>query len=300
MKRLPLAAMMFALCTQAQAHAVTAEVDGDAVVVLLPLAAMALVYTLGAVRLWSRAGVGRGVRVRDVCLFLAGLELLAAVVVSPLHEWSGRLFAAHMIEHEILMLVAAPLIVVARPLGVLLWGLPQGFRRGAGALGRTRVLSCLWRVVSTPLAATALHAVALWAWHAPALYEAALASATIHWLQHASFLLSAILFWHALIHARGGQGAAVFCLFATALHSGFLGILLAVARTPIYLAQSSGAAAWGLTALEDQQLAGIIMWVPAGCIYAAAALVFAGLWIARSSARLTPAATPRLVGCHDN
>jgi hypothetical protein len=81
-------------------------------------------------------------------------------------------------------------------------------------------------------------------------------------------------------------GAAVFYLFATSLHTGFLGILLAVARQPIYPLQTGAAPEWGLTPLEDQQLAGLVMWIPAGLVYAGAALALAGLWIARSSSDL--------------
>ena len=95
----------------------------------------------------------------------------------------------------------------------------------------------------------------------------------------------ALLFWWALLqsHARRrGLGTAVFYLFATALHSGFLGILLTFARGAIYPLRTSAAPRWGLTPLEDQQLAGLIMWVPAGLVYAVAALALAGLWIRHS------------------
>jgi putative membrane protein len=133
--------------------------------------------------------------------------------------------------------------------------------------------------------AALLHGAAVWLWHVPAAYEAALASPGLHWLQHATLVGTAMLFWHAvLVRGFSGQqhGLALFCLFATALHTGFLGILLTAARTPLYAVQSGAAPDWDLTALEDQQLAGIVMWVPGGLVYAAAGLFVAALWIRES------------------
>jgi cytochrome c2 len=117
--------------------------------------------------------------------------------------------------------------------------------------------------------------VVLWIWHAPGLFQAALASEPVHALQHLSFLASALLFWWALIHGRQGQmgyGPAVLYLFTTSMHSGALGALLTFAPAPWYPAYGENAAAWGLTAVEDQQLAGLIMWVPAGAVYLLAGL----------------------------
>ena len=255
--------------------------------VVLPLAASAALYAIGVTRLWRRAGRERGVRVWQVGCFAAAWLLLAAALVAPLHWLGGRLFTAHMIEHEILMTLAAPLLVVARPVGAILWALPADWRRRSGGLAQTPFLATPWSWLTDPLVATVLHAIALWAWHIPALFDAALASPRLHWLQHVSFLVTALFFWWSLLRGRArerGYGAAVLYLFATSLHSGFLGILLALARQPLYPAQTRTAPEWGLTPLEDQQLAGLIMWVPAGLVYAAAALALAGLWIARSGA----------------
>jgi putative membrane protein len=255
--------------------------------VVLPLATSAALYTVGVARLWRRAGIGRGVRRWQAACFALGWLLLVAALVAPLHWLGERLFAAHMIEHEILMVVAAPLLVVARPVGAILWAVPAGWRRSAGGFAQVPAIAALWRCLTDPLVATVVHASALWAWHVPALYQAALTSSPLHWLQHLSFFVTALFFWWSLLRGRmreRGYGAAVLYLFATSLHSGFLGILLALARQPLYPAQTRTALEWGLTPLEDQQLAGLIMWVPAGLIYAAAALALAGIWIARSGA----------------
>jgi putative membrane protein len=255
--------------------------------VVVPLAATLVFYVTGVARLWRQAGVGRGVRTWQAACFAAAWLLLVGALVAPLHWLGERLFTAHMIEHEILMALAAPLLVLARPMGAILWAIPAGWRRASGGFARTPAVRALWRWLTDPLIATVLHAIALWAWHVPALYEAALAFDRLHWLQHLSFFGTALLFWWALVRGRGRErayGAAVFYLFATSLHSGFLGILLSVARQPLYPVQTRTALEWGLTPLEDQQLAGLIMWVPGSMVYAIAALALAGIWIARSSA----------------
>jgi cytochrome c oxidase assembly factor CtaG len=191
-----------------------------------------------------------------------------------------------MIEHEVLMTLAAPLIAVSRPGGAILWGLPASWRRAVGGATQAGAFVALWQPLTHPAIATAVHGVALWAWHAPLLYNAALRNDVVHWLQHVSFLATALLFWWALLRGperERGYGNAVFYLFLTAALSGFLGVLIALARREIYPLQTATAGDWGLTVLQDQQLAGLIMWVPAGIIYAAAGLILAGLWIAGAS-----------------
>ncbi|WP_246529472.1 cytochrome c oxidase assembly protein [Microvirga zambiensis] len=255
--------------------------------VTLPLALSGGLYLVGTGRLWHRAGIGRGVRVWQAACFALGWLLLVFALVAPLHWLGERLFFAHMIEHEILMAVAAPLLVIGSPVAML-WALPAGWRRSIGGVGQTKVVTCAWPWLTNPLVATLLHGAAVWLWHAPALYEAALANFWIHWVQHLSFFVTALLFWRALLQGPEGErgyGVAVFYLFITSLHTGFLGILLSLIRNTVYPVQTSRAAEWGLTPLEDQQLAGLFMWIPAGLVYAVAALILAGLWIARSGGR---------------
>lgn len=149
----------------------------------------------------------------------------------------------------------------------------------------------MWGKLTNPLVATLIHGVAIWILHAPTLFNAALANPFIHGLQHVSSFGSALLFWWALLQGRvrtRGYGAAAFYLFAKALHSGFLGILLSIAKAPIYPGQTAAAPEWGLTPLEDQQLAGLIMWVPAGMVYAGATLAMLGIWINRSGTLSPP------------
>ncbi|WP_323130637.1 cytochrome c oxidase assembly protein [Sinorhizobium medicae] len=238
-------------------------------------------------RLWSASARGQTIHLQRAVCFAAGWLFLAAALVSPLDRLATQLFTAHMIEHEILMVIAAPLFVLSKPLAPLLWSLPQKLRASVGrALVRSVVLLPVRKAATNQLFATGLHGATLWLWHAPRLYDAALAETPVHWLQHLSFFCTALIFWWALLFGRGRQdyGTAIFYLFATTLHSGFLGVLLSFAREPLYRGQGAGAASWGLSALEDQQLAGLIMWVPAGMIYVAAALALAAAWIGGSNA----------------
>jgi cytochrome c oxidase assembly factor CtaG len=251
--------------------------------ITVPLALTALLYGLGVARLWRRAGAGHGVSFVQAMLFAAGWLAMAGALLSPLHDLSRRLFVAHMVEHETMMIVAAPLLVLSCPIGAMLWALPQGWRRGLGGAVRHRAFATFWAALTAPLVATTLHGVAIWGWHEPRLFQAALEIEWAHWLQHLSFFATALVFWWALISAgRARHGSAVAHLFATALHTSFLGILLVFAPH-LWYAPMSAASAWGLTPLEDQQLAGLVMWIPAGLIYAGAALALAASWISTSS-----------------
>ena len=206
--------------------------------------------------------------------FSSGWVVLAAALVTPLHAAGEHSFAAHMFEHELLMLAAAPLLVLSRPLGVALWAFPLPLRQALAA-GGIRWLSGGWRVLTAPVVATLLQAAALWLWHAPRPFDLALAHPGWHVAQHLSFLVTALLFWWAVLHGHGARrvGVAVGCLFFTATVSGALGALMAFSSSPWYAGYAaSGLDAFGLTPAEDQQLAGVLMWVPGGLVHAGAGL----------------------------
>ena len=224
-----------------------------------PLALSAGLYLAGF-RRWRR---GRAP------LFWAGWSVVALALLSPLYDLSEDSFTAHMVEHELLMVVAAPLMVASRPLGVLLAALPTGARR-AGRWG------ALWAVATRPMIASALHGTALWVWHVPALFDAALVSRAVHALQHLSLFGTALLFWWAMLVGRGeaAQGSAIIGLFVTALHSTLLAALLTISPAPWYAYGGDPA-----SALEDQQMAGLIMWVPGGLSYAGVALWLLSRWL---------------------
>lgn len=244
--------------------------------ILAALLGTGALYFIGVRRLWAAAGKGRGVSARAAASFAGGWAALAAALLSPLDAWSEQLFAAHMVQHELLILVAAPLLVLGRPLAPWSWAVSARARARAGAVVRHRLLAAAWRGVASPLGAWIIHAAALWIWHAPALFVAARVHQDLHALQHASFLASAMLFWWALLrpHApRGVSGSALVYLFTTMVHTGALGALLVFSRSVWYPLSSVQAPLWGLTPLEDQQLGGLIMWIPGGLVYLGAALL---------------------------
>ena len=251
--------------------------------VVVPLQLSLALHAAGTVELWTRAGIGRGVRVRQTLLYAAGWLALAGALVSPLHWLGEQLFTAHMIEHEIVMAVAAPLLVLARPGGAVIWAFPSGMRRELGQLSRAAPVRAVWAWITRPLTATVLHGAAIWAWHIPSLFDAAVMDVGLHRLQHLSFFLTAMLFWWSLLR-RANPGTAAGDLFVTMIHTSILGALLTFAPRVLYSVQTAGALRWGLTPLEDQQLAGLVMWVPASTIYAGAALALTALWVRRSGA----------------
>ncbi|HZT76923.1 MAG TPA: cytochrome c oxidase assembly protein [Vicinamibacterales bacterium] len=245
------------------------------------LAAFALVYAIGVVRVWRHAGIGHGItRGQAIAFALGWLTLVVALVA--LDDLSDTLFAAHMAQHELLILVAAPLVAFSSPYVACLWALP------ASARLRTPRLP-LAGYATAPAVVWLLHAIALWVWHVPSLYDAALAHELLHALEHASFFGSAALFWWGLAHGRygrAGYGAAVVYVFATAMQSGILGALITFAPHVWYPAYDTAAAArFGLTPLEDQQLAGLLMWVPAGFVFIAGGLYFFAAWLKESERR---------------
>jgi len=250
--------------------------------VILSLVLSGWLYGRGVRLLWSVSSLGHGLRRWEVLAFAGGWLSLWVALVSPLHALGQVLFSVHMTQHEVLMLVAAPLLVLGRPLIAFMWGLPLAWRRTMAHWSKGTGVQAGWHIVTTPLIAWLLHAAALWVWHAPVLFQATLASEFVHTLQHCSFLFSALLFWWALIHGRHRlmrYGAAVLYVFTTSIHSGALGALLTFASTLWYPAYQKTTAWWGLTPLEDQQLGGLIMWVPAGVVYLIAGLILFTCWL---------------------
>jgi putative membrane protein len=252
--------------------------------VVLALVASAAVYRRGSRRLRAAVGANRGLPGWQTACYWTGWWTLVIALASPLHAWGQVLFSAHMTQHELLMLAAAPLLVLGRPMVAFLFALPRGDARYLSRMVRSPGFRRAWEFVTRPLVAWGLHAAALWLWHVPVLFEATLRLDFVHHLQHASFFGSALLFWWALFHARAGLqgiGAALLYLFTTMLHSGLLGAGLTFAQTLIYPTYGTSATAWALTPLEDQQLGGLIMWIPAGLVYVIASLILLAGWLGR-------------------
>jgi putative membrane protein len=200
-----------------------------------------------------------------------------------------------MVQHELLMVAAAPLLILGRPLVPFLWALPMRWRRVLGTWSAAQPVRAAWRTLTRPSIAWTIHAAAIWVWHVPALFQATLESEVVHSVQHLSFLGSALLFWWALLRGREGRlgaPAAVVYLFTTAVHTSILGALLTFSTRTWYPLYHTSTGAWGLTSLEDQQLAGLIMWIPAGLGYLIAALAIAASWLREPERRVVSATQP--------
>lgn len=206
-----------------------------------PVLIAALALALG-LALWRTSG-------RERILATGAVLVLAVTFVSPLCALSSALFAARTVHHVLLVAVAAPLIA---------WSLPR-MRVGPLAL------------------ATAIQAVAFWAWHAPSAYGWALSNDGAYWLMQLSLLGTAVWFWTAV--RRASAPAAVAALLLAMVAMGLLGALLTFTGQPVYAPHFLTAASWGLSPLADQQAGGLIMWAPAAAVYLAAALLVLGRWI---------------------
>jgi putative membrane protein len=253
--------------------------------IILPLIATAILYLLGLLKMKRR---GTRLQILPIVCFAAGWTSLLIALDSPIHEISEQLFWVHMTQHEILMLVSAPLLVLSRPMVPFLWALPVGIRDSVAAIGRSRLFKRTWLVISAPVATWLLSAAALWVWHAPALFDATLRSDAMHAAQHISFLGTALLFWWALLESHGGRlgyGGAVVYVFTTAIHTSVLGALLTFAPRVWYSPYVATAPAWNLTALEDQQIGGLIMWIPAGTLLTIIGLLLLVKWVNESQRR---------------
>jgi putative membrane protein len=226
--------------------------------------------------------------------FVAAIVLSAIALLSPLDALSSTLASAHMVQHLLLTIVVAPLLVISRPTATLLRGLPHRARSKLVRLRRVGRMRPTEVVRAHPITCAAVHAVTLWAWHATGPYELALRNDLMHRLEHLTFLVTALCSWTAIavVARRGAIGTSVLVLFGLSVQGSILGALVTFARQPWYPSYDTRTGPWGLTPLEDQQLAGVIMWVPAGVVYLGAALGLMSLWISRPSPTPTGTTVP--------
>jgi putative membrane protein len=233
---------------------------------IAPLLLGAIVYEVAAHRAALSSSRRRA--------FRAGWACAAAALVSPLCGLGVALFSARVAQHLVLALVAAPLVAWGAP-GAALRALAGRGSRPDAATGAAR------------LGAWVAFAVCLWLWHLPAPYAATLRSTPVYWCAHLTIFASAVWLWRVLAAPDGAGGMLNLALAAaTTMHMGLLGALLTFAPVPLFASHVATAPAWGVTALADQQLAGLLCWIP-GCAVFLAAGVTAGGRI------LAPALAPR-------
>lgn len=251
--------------------------------VLASLAVAVFGYVRGLLRMDAGArarvfGVGR------YAAFAAGIGVLFVALISPLDALDDQLFSAHMLQHMLLILVAPPLLVWSRPATAWLWAFELPARRAIGrfwmgAPGVQRGIRFLMR----PLAVWVLSSFALWFWHLPGPYDWALGNAWVHAGEHLCFFLTALAFWSLVLAPYGRRqldyGSSLLFVGTLGMQMGLLGAILTFAARPVYLAHAHTTLAWGLSLLEDQQLAGLIMWVPAGLVYTGTMAVLFVAWL---------------------
>lgn len=304
--------LAFALPQTASAHTSEIVAPGDLmhhwvpdpVVVIGALIAGAL-YLLGNGRLREvgrHTGRGPIISPLRVACFWSGLVVLLIALASPLDTATATVFSAHMIQHVLLIAVAPPLILLGNPLAVMMNGLPRSWRRPLTQLPhRIPGLDTIIRTITQPVVAFLLHLAAVWFWHVPSLYDAAVQSERIHFLEHLSFVATAFCYWWAII-PMGGRARhtispplGILSVFAMGMQGVALGAILTFSGSVIYPVYLDRSDLWGISALSDQRLAGLIMWIPAGSVYVAIALVLLATWFRRDEAPTSTPAGPALV-----
>lgn len=217
--------------------------------------------------------------------FAAALGTLVLALVTPLDALAGALASAHMVQHVLLILVAAPLLAFSAPSSALLRGSPPAMRQVSSRWRRRLgVARDGLRGVRQPVVLWLAHVATVWFWHAAVPYDAALGNRVLHIVEHAMFLFTGVAFWHVVLSSRGGPsrvspGLGVLLVFGMALQSAFLSALLTFAPSSWYAGYATTTAPWGLDPLADQHLAGAIMWVPGGFVYPAVALMLMVGWL---------------------
>jgi putative membrane protein len=244
-----------------------------------PAGAVLAVLLVVAAALWL-VGIARSRRrppTSRLAAFTLGWLVLTLALFGPLDELAHRSLAAHMVQHMLLIAIVPPLLVGGAPVAAMLRALPAR-ARGAPAAFYAAAERAL---IARPLTAALFHGATLWLWHLPGPYQAAVASPALHHLEHATLLLGAVWFWATLLaparRGGGGFGGALIAALLTVMHTGMLGALLTFAPAPLYPEHPSTLAA--LSALQDQQLAGLIMWVPGGLAYTLAIVLLGLAWL---------------------
>jgi putative membrane protein len=242
---------------------------------LVPLIAVGVAYAVGYRRISRR----RHSQHRRDSLFVVGYAALVVALISPLHSVGEQFFSVHMVQHLLLSLVAAPLLLLSGSMPVLLWALPRRDRVTVGRmLGQPGVIRSILKFLTLPLVALALFVATQWLWHQPVAYDWALENRWAHYFEHVSFFLTAILFWWPVIGAPPlpsplSYPARLGYTFLAWLPNSLLGAGISLSRAPLYPYYVEAARQTGVDPTFDQQLAGLIMWVPGDVVFAVILLI---------------------------
>jgi cytochrome c oxidase assembly factor CtaG len=259
------------------------EVQTDPLLIV-PLAAVGVAYAIGYRRFVRLPHTDTGYQTRAT-LFVLGYTALLVALLSPLHAVGEQFFSVHMVQHLLLTLVAAPLLLLSASMPVLLWAFPKQERATLGRLfGRPGPVRSALLWLTRPLIAGTLFVVIQWAWHQPVLYEAALENRWAHYAEHVVFFLAAILFWWPVIGAPPlrsplGYPARMAYTFLGWMPITLLGAGISMSHGPLYATYVAAAHAFAVDPLYDQQLAGLIMWIPGDILFAAILMVLFGAYL---------------------
>ena len=241
--------------------------------IVVGLAVAAGLYIRGWRKLRSRGRGGRILKPWRAWCFGGGLATVAIALLSPIGTFDSLFFFMHMIQHVLLIMIAAPLIWLGAPLLPTIWAFDRPNRRRIGRLFREgHPIHRIFHSLTGAGVALTVFIVVLFVWHYPPLYNAAQGRTLVHDLEHAMFFGSALLFWWPVVHPSGGRrrlpyGAGILYIFPAKRAGIVLGAGLSHSQTPYYSAYTELPRIWGISALADQQLAGLIMWVFGGLLF---------------------------------
>jgi putative membrane protein len=233
----------------------------------------------------ERTGRGSIIPIWRVVAFWCGLATLLIALASPLDTATATIFSAHMVQHIMLISVGPPLILLGNPMTVIMNGLPRPWRRPIAQLEhRVPGLAPALRILTAPIVAFVVHVSTLWIWHFPPFYDAAVRHESLHLVEHATFVMTAFLYWWKIIPATRvstrtvSPAVGILSVFAMGMQGAVLGTILTFSGSVLYPVYSGRSELWGISTISDQRLAGLIMWIPAGSVYVGVAMLLLALW----------------------
>ncbi|MCV0403220.1 MAG: cytochrome c oxidase assembly protein [Chloroflexi bacterium] len=219
-------------------------------------------------------------------LFGGGLVAIGVALLSPIEAYEGTLFSVHMVQHMLLELVAAPLLLAGAPITLTLRVASPRVRRRLLTVLQSRIV----HLISFPVVAWVLFAAVNWGWHFSVLYDQALENTALHYFQHATFLGAALLFWWPVIGAdpspwRLPHPVRLLYLFLAMPQNSFLGVALLSASSVLYPHYLTNGRTWGMSPLDDQALGGVIMWVVGDLAFLAGMMLVVVMWMRHEDRR---------------
>ena len=255
-------------------------------------------YTIGAMRLATRSDKDGRFWYKFTASVL-GLVLLATALAGPLDHYSGHLFAAHMSQHIVIAMFAAPLLLLARPMPAYIWALPRPLRVGVGtALTNSGVIIKVMRILTRPSVALPLFIGTLYAWHIPAAYNQSLEDEWLHLFMHFTMFTTAVLFWWPIIgpppiRTKLTHPQRIVYLLLAVTPTAVLAAIITLSKSVLFdfYLDSPGHFSWSPT--EDQRTGGLLMWIPGNFVYLTTVTILFFRWFKEEEQKTSREATLR-------